>query len=682
MMARSGSNQNNFRLWPCSCASTRMRAGLAVGVSLGGLSLFAGVAPAADELLAVPMGNRVEVFEISDLTAKRATAARLDARPRDLAVGRLRIGGVPRDRIGSEWQLGSRVLVRAKDLRSVNRAAGLGLATVRPIALSKDWYAIEADSIESAVRIAASLRGDPSIESVELDATPPFELRSLPSDPLLGDQWHLLNGFDAGVDVRAAGAWMMGYTGLGVTIGIVESGGFRVTHEDLAPLYNEAVSQPNDFISSHMTQVAGIAAGFGDNGVGVAGAAYNASLAQRLIGSNFQTSSALTAFNDVIDIKNNSWGPSDDGRFDFPSPLVMDAIRTAAETGRAGLGEIIVWAGGNGANASDRVDYDPYASSRYTIAVGAVGDDNIRSSYSEPGASLLVSAYSNGGSRGITTTQSNGGYTSNFGGTSAASPLAAGVIALMLEANPSLTWRDVQHILVKTSRVVSPNDEAWTVNGAGLLVNENYGFGLIDAAAAVGLAESWVTVGPELSATSGTVQIDAAIPDNDFAGVSRVISVETAVEIEAVELVLDVQTPAIGDLNITLVSPEGTASTLSRSRVDSQNDFSGTVFTSVRHWGERSDGDWTVRISDTRGGNQAFWANAEIRAFGADAGPGPCSAADMAEPFGVLDLADILAFVGAYQAQDSSADFAPPAGQFDEQDLSGFVTVFLAGCGS
>ena len=640
------------------------------------------LAARAADVVAIPLGDRLEGFEVADLDAPRARGAtRLDAAPTRIVNNRLQL--IP-DRgvnpFAGAWELTDRVAVRADNRAAAARAVGLPDASLVPIDGQAGWYTIETGSVRAASAVARTLSRAPGVRTAEVVVTPPFELRDMPGDPLLADQWHLLNTQDPGRDVRAADAWALGYTGLGVTIGIIESGGFLTTHEDLAPRFDAAISQPNQFTSSHMTSVAGVAAGSGGNGVGIAGAAYNASLAQRLIGNNLTTSQALTAFNDRIDIKNNSWGPSDDGRFDFPSALIMSALASAVTTGRGGLGEIIVWAGGNGATADDRVDYDPYASSRFVVGVGAVGDDDRRSAYSEPGASLLISAYSNGGSRGITTTQSSGGYTSSFGGTSSAAPLAAGVIGLMLEANPALSWRDVQHILVASARPVDPGSEGWSVNGAGLLHNDGYGFGMVDALDAVTLAENWSGADPEISGTSGVVPVNQAIPDGSPAGLSVAIDIDAPVRCESVELIVDIATESIGDLRISLISPDGTVSSLARPRNDPQDNYAKTLFTSVRHWGERAEGEWTVRVSDESAGNPAVWTSAEIRVYGTDAGQGPCGAADLAEPFGVLDLADTLAFVIAFQTASPDADFAAPFGVLDENDIGGFVEAFLAGC--
>jgi subtilisin family serine protease len=124
--------------------------------------------------------------------------------------------------------------------------------------------------------------------------------------------------------------------------------------------------------------------------------------------------------------------------------------------------------------------------------VGAVTDQSFKAPYSEECASLLVVAGSNGGNASITTSdiQGTNGYsttdcTSDFGGTSAATPIVSGVISLMLSANPNLGWKDVQYILMTTAIKVDAGDSDWTTNGAGREVSHKYGYGLVDANAAV-----------------------------------------------------------------------------------------------------------------------------------------------------------------------------------------------------
>ena len=85
-----------------------------------------------------------------------------------------------------------------------------------------------------------------------------------------------------------------------------------------------------------------------------------------------------------------------------------------------------------------------------------------------------------------------GKCTTSFQGTSAAAPLAAGALALVLESNPNLTYRDVMHLIAKTSRVPNVEDtEGWIINGAKYHVNEKYGFGVLDVSQMLQEAQGW-----------------------------------------------------------------------------------------------------------------------------------------------------------------------------------------------
>ena len=284
------------------------------------------------------------------------------------------------------------------------------------------------------------------------------------NDPQITDQWHLNNtGQDqgtVGIDANVLPAWGAGYTGKDITICIVDDG-VQHAHEDLSTNYRPTLSY--DFNDSdtdptgvdgdnHGTSCAGVAAATGNNAIGVAGVAYEADLsAVRLIASGFTASTAAMAVSyrqDSNYIFSNSWGPKDNGLYHQISSIILDAIQEGSTNGRNGLGSIYTWAAGNGRNANDNTNYDPYVNSIYTIGVGAHGNTGVYSWYSEPGASMMISAPSSGGALGITTTDrignegyNNSNYTNNFGGTSSATPLVSGVVALMLEANPNLTWR-------------------------------------------------------------------------------------------------------------------------------------------------------------------------------------------------------------------------------------------------
>ena len=513
--------------------------------------------------------------------------------------------------------------------------------------------------------------------------------RDVPNDPLFASQWNLRNtgqgGGSAGADVDVAPVWNFAAgTGLGagVNIAIVDDGLER-THADLAGNYvaglsfdfngNDADPSPgiNDM---HGTACAGVAAGRGNNGVGVTGAAPRAGLSGvRLTAApatDLQESQALTFRNDnqggtgTNHVYSNSWGPADDAlTLEGPGPLTKAARASGVQTGRGGKGSIFVWAGGNGAYANanspqaDNSNYDGYANSRFVIAVGATTNAGTRAPYSERGANLFVNAPSSGGTLGITTVDrsstagyntataaAGGDYTSDFGGTSAAAPLAAGVTALMLEANPALGWRDVKHILARTAVKNDPADAGWTTNAAGRHHNDKYGFGRVDAAAAVALARTWTDVGPELSATAAAA-VRAVIPDGAGNGpapsfgatLSRSLSITTALNVETVEVTVDVTHAYRGDLEFTLTGPSGVQSVLGTVRsLDDGDNFANWTFSSVRYWDESSLGTWTLGIRDGFGGAVGTWNSWSLAVYGTAVPEPGAAAAVLAVTSGLL----------------------------------------------
>lgn len=472
-------------------------------------------------------------------------------------------------------------------------------------------------------------------------------LRAIPNDPLYVEQWHLSNtgqgGGVAGIDINVESVWD-NYTGQGVVIGIVDDG-LEVGHEDLQGNVNTSIDfdfNDNDADPSpgafdfHGTAVGGLASAVGNNGTGVSGAAWDAELVGlRLISApttDQQQAAALTHEFDTIDIFNNSWGPADNGRVSSIGPEVVAALELSATAGRNGLGNIHTWAGGNGGDfTNDDVNYDPYANSRFTLAVGALSNNGVRAQYSDVGAALfLVAPSGDSGGTGtldLSTTDITGAngydasnYTDTFNGTSASTPVVSGVIALMLEANPNLTYRDVSDILAHTSVRVDAGNGGWTQNGAGLWVNHEYGFGAIDAAAAVDAALNHVPLGPEQTFSTGTISVAQAIPDAGGGSVQRQVNVSASDAIDSleyVEIVLDASHTFTGDLEIVLTSPAGTRSVLAESRFeDPGNGYQNHVFSTVRSWDESSQGTWTLTITDGQTADTGVWNSFELRFYG------------------------------------------------------------------
>jgi len=547
------------------------------------------------------------------------------------------------------------------------------------------FYVVRTANVRDAVDLATALRGAEGIHESYIDYERPRVLRSLPTDPSFGQQWHLRNLQAPGVDANLQAAWALGYTGQGVTVGILE-GGWQYNHPDLAANYVAAATQPGS-ATSHATACAGIAAAVGNNGLGGAGAAFNAGVSGQLYGSSTQTANAMTFRNDLNAIKSNSWGPSDNGRLHTISSVEYNSLIQSVTTGRGGLGTIIAWAAGNG-GTGDRVEYDPWAASRFTLAIGAVGDQDVRAWYNERGSSMLVVTHSSGNNRGTWTTTTGSSYTSSFGGTSSASPLGAGIVALMLEANPDLTWRDVQHVLIESARKVHPGDSMWTTNAVGYDINYNYGFGAIDAGAAVQTAADWVNVGEEVQIDTGVIAYNVTIPDNNQVGVTRTIDIDENIRIESVELIMNIQMSYIGDIAIDLTSPMGTNSILTVApRNDPQSNMVNYRLTTLRNFGEESAGTWTVRVRDLAAGDIANWQSAQLRIFGTSIDTG--CIADLTGPGldgipdGTVDAFDLNYYVGLWIAADPAADLTGPGldgipdGSVNTFDLNYFIGAWL-----
>lgn len=500
-------------------------------------------------------------------------------------------------------------------------AAANGFINLGPIADFSDQYLFQATgNLRATPRQATNaLRATAGVLRAKRQKIKPRFTRQSFTDPLYPNQWHLRNtgqgGGTSGEDVNILNAWNAGYNGTGVVVSSVDDGVWT-NSPDLIPNYLASASW--DFVGgdsnpsggAHGTSVAGVMAASENTECGV-GAAYNAQVSGiRLLGNQTDANeaSALTYQYNTNHIYNNSWGPADDGKvLEQPGSLTRQALINGTTNGRGGKGAIYVWAAGNG-GTTDNVNADGYANSIYTIAVGATTNTGVRSSYSEPGAAMFINAPSNGGSLAITTTDGPGssGYgsgncTSGFGGTSSASPLAAGVIALMLDANPNLTWRDVQHILARTAEKNNPTNSDWRVNAAGYNINHNFGFGRIDATAAVNRSLTWTTVPAKTTFTSPSQTVGVNIPDGPSgAAVTRTLNVTNNLYLEHVEIVFNASHTWRGDVEVTLTSPSGTVSKMIYGRINDSNDnYNNWRMMSVRHWGELSAGTWTISVRDT-----------------------------------------------------------------------------------
>jgi len=538
-------------------------------------------------------------------------------------------------------QLTNRLAVRLREGADVKQVAtALGLRAIEKVSYSPNTYILEAqgDGLFEALDAANTIHSWGIAEFATPLVLKKQAKKLIPNDPLFSRQWHLRNtgsnpgvsGLTAGNDVNVVGVWDT-YQGSGINLAIVDDG-LEVGHPDLSANartdididinYGDNDPSPDLPGDDHGTACAGVAGARGNNSVGVSGAAPQVGLvgvrlisaaatdAQEAQGLTHQ----LTASNpaDRVSIYSNSWGPSANGAtLEGPGSLARAALQNGVTNGRGGLGALYTWAGGNG-GSSDNVNYDGYANSRYTIAVGASGGSGEQSSYSESGACLIVNAPSSYSGGGITTVDRSGSagyedppgdYTYTFGGTSSATPLAAGCIALILQANPNLGWRDVVDILIRTATKNQPSDSGWVTNGAGLSFNHKFGFGRVNAGAAVTAALSRTTMfPPEATPLTGgeTLTTPITIPDNNATGITRTttISGPANFKVEAVELMVNITHTWRGDLEFFLTAPSGMVSQIARRNGDSGDDFNNWTFTSFAHWGENPNGTWSFKVAD------------------------------------------------------------------------------------
>ncbi|KAK5912881.1 hypothetical protein CesoFtcFv8_002711 [Champsocephalus esox] len=454
-------------------------------------------------------------------------------------------------------------------------------------------------------------------------------------DPMWNQQWYLQDTRTSSslpkLDLHVIPVWQKGITGKGVVITVLDDG-LEWNHTDIYSNYDAAASydfndnDPDPFPrydstneNKHGTRCAGEIAMQADNNKCGVGVAYNSKVGgirmlDGIVTDAIEASSI--GFNpNHVDIYSASWGPNDDGKtVEGPGRLAQKAFEYGIQKGRGGKGSIFVWASGNGGRQGDNCDCDGYTDSIYTISISSASQQGLSPWYAEKCSSTLATAYSSGDytDQRIISADLHNECTQTHTGTSASAPLAAGIFALALEQNPELTWRDLQHIVVWTSEFDPlANNPGWKRNGAGLMVNSRFGFGLLNAKALVDLADPAVwkhapekkqcivrddSFQPREIKAAGEITIE--VPTKACVGQENAVQSLEHVQVEA-----SIEYTRRGDLHITLTSPAGTSTVLlaERERDTSANGFRNWDFMSVHTWGEDPTGTWTLKITDTSG---------------------------------------------------------------------------------
>ncbi|OWF56741.1 neuroendocrine convertase 1-like [Mizuhopecten yessoensis] len=460
------------------------------------------------------------------------------------------------------------------------------------------------------------------------------------NDPLWPKQWYMKDGevhdpTELRYDLHIIPVWNKGITGKGVVISVLDDG-IEHNHPDLAQNYDPRAStdlngndddpQPrydptNE--NKHGTRCAGEIAMVANNSLCGVGVAYNARIGGvRMLDGRVTDSleGQAIAFNHkYIDIYSASWGPNDDGAtVEGPGKMAQRAFELGIKEGRNGKGVIYVWASGNGGRLGDNCDCDGYTGSIYSLSISSASQHQMTPWYAEKCASTMATTYSSGeyGDDRVASADLHGGCTVQHTGTSAAAPLAAGIFALVLEANPDLTWRDMQHLVAWTSEYSSlRNNSGWKQNGAGYWVNNAFGFGLLNAASLVQEAhpQTWKTV-PEKYVCTVHSNSNSNLPQRLQSGYKLDIDLTSSGcqgqdneirYLEHVQMQINMDYSKRGALHISLTSPSGNETMLlsERSMDGSTAGFQNWTFMSVQSWGENPTGQWKLTIKDKKRGD-------------------------------------------------------------------------------
>ncbi len=372
----------------------------------------------------------------------------------------------------------------------------------------------------------------------------------------------------------------------------------------------------------------------------------------------------LSFIADKVDVLSNSWGNSP--KSNFASNVINRITELAQSGGRRGKGIVFLWAAGNEncpIKFSGNIDI-PYDGGRDengnwrgvrtsrifehnlvgvpgVMYVAALASNAQRSHYSNYGDGISICAPTNNvhkyrrlvvtGLGIMTTSGENLFFNPGFGGTSSATPLTAGIAALVISANPNLTAIEVVSVLQRTAKKdlnmtdypktpsasFDPNP-IWDVSpvapfSSGTFNNIGhtdgtwsgwFGFGSVDAEAAVAEAIQLANGSP----VNNNVIVHSSspaklIPDNNTAGISDTITVNEAGTVSSVSLDLDITHTFIGDLSIKLISPRGTPASLHERNGAGADNINKTFDLQnapelLRINGESASGNWTLKIAD------------------------------------------------------------------------------------
>ena len=481
-------------------------------------------------------------------------------------------------------------------------------------------YQLTQQTRENPIKIANRLIGQPEILTAEANIILTQESFYRPSDSFYPQQWYLQHnggfGLEINSHIQAEQAWDITRGNRSVVVAIADDA-IDINHPDfqgegkiVAPKDfkdQDFLPLPESTQESHGTACAGVAVAE-ETGTGVVGVAPGCSLMPLRTTGFLDDQSIEELFDWVIekeaDVISCSWGAS---AINFPLSLRQSAaINRAANQGRQGKGCVIIFAAGNANRPINGTIYERswpnqllYGPTKWlsgfpvhpdVIAVSACTSLNKKSAYSNWGTNISVCAPSNNGApgmwfpktgfmqtapevnvslpgRGIFTTDQlgevgydTGNFTRDFGGTSSACPVVAGVAALILSVNPELNAPEVKDILQQTAdKIVDLTADPQLGLQMGTYDHNGhsqwFGYGKVNAFQAVKAAQQSLQISVITRIIQAQNHQPVEIPDDNPQGIVSSIQVDESEIVQDIQVSVEIDHEFLGDIEISIRTP-------------------------------------------------------------------------------------------------------------------------------
>lgn len=560
--------------------------------------------------------------------------------------------------------------------------APLGLIYDSPVAGLSNTYVFRVSKTaqENPIKLANRLMTFPEVLLAEPNVVVPSQSSYRPKDSLYAQQWYLQHSGSgaelvSGSHIGAEGAWEITRGDRSIVIAVADDA-IDLSHPDfqgigkiVAPrdLFDKDFSPlPGSDSDNHGTAVAGVALAE-ETGTGIVGVAPGCAL-MPIRTTGFLDDTSVEAVFDWASQKGAaviccSWGA---GAVRFPLSLRQRAALTRAATqGRNGKGCLITFAAGNfnrplnstveeqgwpkGVLQGVTTWLNGFAVHPDVITVGACTSQSKKAAYSNWGNELFISAPSNNappaiwleetgyievppkynyrlpGARILTTDRvgpqgySTDSFTDAFGGTSSACPVVAGVIGLMLSANPNLSAAEVKRILQLTADKIIDRDidPQFKVNFGTYEANGHsqwFGYGKVNAAKAVQQVQQSIA-GPIKPQQEFKVATSQPVAIQDGASTTSALRVQQGGLVKNLAIAINLEHGYLGDLEVYLVAPNQDKILLQnrslgrRTQLQSTYDLDNTPLLK-RIMQRPAEGLWQLEIKDyatTHSGQLKGW---------------------------------------------------------------------------